>query len=187
MLPKVGNLFLQAWPNARALIIFPKWTAAPWFNTFVNMCNTCFILPHKGSALFEKAHAFPTCKPVRNEHWQYVLGIRNMELCMHPQWEQLKWNMQCTTPTEHTLPNCWRVRSSTSCWLGMGNGSGPGCGGPSRNPRAGTTSGPSWGGNSLQCALVHAYRPPPRRRSETSTKTSETRWRRRGCAVPGRG
>ena len=54
------------------------------------MCETCFVLPHSGSKLFEKVHEFPAHKPVRNEYWQFVVGFRNMPIKNNPQWLKLK-------------------------------------------------------------------------------------------------
>lgn len=75
---------------ARAVIVFPQWTAQPWYNMYVNMCNACFVLPVAGSDLFQKVHSFPTRKPVRNEHWKFVVGFKNLTVLKDPQWEQLK-------------------------------------------------------------------------------------------------
>lgn len=89
MLSRVGNLLLQAWPTARAILVFPYWTTQPWFNLVHGMCDTCFLLPQRGSALFDKVHAFPMHPPVRNENWQFVVGFRNLPILQDPQWVRL--------------------------------------------------------------------------------------------------
>lgn len=112
MLPRVSGLFLRAWPQARAIFVFPRWTSQPWYNNYMDMCEACFVLPHSGSKLFEKVHEFPAHKPVRNEYWQFVVGFRNLPIHNNPQWLKLKWTshkMQFSQRHHTTTTRCGTV------------------------------------------------------------------------------
>lgn len=69
LLPRVVKLLTEGWPNARAIVIFPRWTTQPWFAPLLRMCNVAYVLPVSGSALFEKVHQMPHHAPVRHESW----------------------------------------------------------------------------------------------------------------------
>ncbi len=48
------------------------------------ICDEIYFLPISGNKLFEKVHAFP-CKTIaKNEHWEYLVGFRNVDVKTKP-------------------------------------------------------------------------------------------------------
>lgn len=60
-------------------MIFPKWEAQPWFPMIFTVFTHIFHLPI-AEELFLRTNVNSAYPLQRNPHWEYLVGIRNINL-----------------------------------------------------------------------------------------------------------